>query len=94
MYNKVYENGILGEEQLSLHPQADNADIVQDKLYLQHAFTTDLKPFSVQYKFMNFLKNGFVYIYILWRNKNNPRIITEYSSSSLTMVMLFIVANP
>ena len=42
MYNKVYENGILGEEQLSLHPQADNADIVQDKLYLQHAFTTDL----------------------------------------------------
>ena len=55
MYNKVYENGILGEEQLSLHPQADNADIVQDKLYLQHAFTTDLKPFSVQYKFMNFV---------------------------------------
>ena len=61
MYNKVYEDGILREEQLSLHPQADNADIVQDKLYLQHAFTTDLKPFSVQYKFMNFLKNGFVY---------------------------------
>ena len=50
MCNKVYENSILGEEQLSLHPQADNADIVQDKLYLQHAFTTDLKPFSVQYK--------------------------------------------
>ena len=62
MYNKVYEDGILGEEQLSLHPQADNADIVQDKLYLQHAFTTDLKPFSVQNKFMNFLKNGFVYV--------------------------------
>ena len=59
MYNKVYENGILGEEQLSLHPQAD---IVRDKLYLQHAFTTDLKPFSVQYKFMHFIKNGFVYI--------------------------------
>ena len=62
MYNKVYENGILGEEQLSLHPQADNADIVQDKLYLQHAFTTDLKPFSVQYKFMHLIKNGFVYV--------------------------------
>ena len=62
MCNKVYENSILGEEQLSLHPQADNADIVQDKLYLQHAFTTDLKPFSVQYKFMNFIKHGFVYV--------------------------------
>ena len=62
MCNKVYENSILGEEQLSLHPQADNADIVQDKLYLQHAFTTDLKPFSVQYKFMNFIKKNFVYV--------------------------------
>ena len=70
MCYKVYENSILGEKQLSLHPQADNADIVQDKLYLQHAFTTylkpfsvtDLKPFSVQYKFMNFIKNGFVYV--------------------------------
>ena len=61
MYNKVNENGILGEEQLSLHPQADNADIVQDKLYRQHAFTTDLKPFSGQYK-MNFIRNGFVYV--------------------------------
>ena len=62
MYNKIYENGSLGEEQLSLHPQADNADIVQDKLYLQHAFTTDLKPFSVQYIFMHCIKNGFVYV--------------------------------
>ena len=47
---------------LERNPQADNADIVQVKLNLQHAFTTDLKPFSVQYKFMNVLKNGFVYV--------------------------------